>query len=328
MLYKIIAVILFSYLGLFFIPQIWADVDELVLTINGESEYKVGQYPSISGLVTDSDGNPVNDVQIQASFPSRTMLISTNSLGEFSITSPIPTETGQYTIIISATKDKLFVDAKITYDVKERKSVIPLLILPQGIKSSELNEFTRGNVTQGTKSDVSIPMTIGGISNIIDNKILPNPFSNTILPQTELQPEKEIKQKNSDEKLQNIQEQKQKTVESVSNDLKLLEKENEPNTPKNVFLQFLNDVDSSVKNIFWGQFLFTEKKMDQGLEAKAKALDEGKSSKDAMKSFQKAAATTRNEIIEHNNKLNIEFGNATSSIQEQFDEQGKLRTGK
>jgi hypothetical protein len=47
-----------------------------------------------------------------------------------------------------------------------------------------------------------------------------------------------------------------------------------------------------------------------------------------MKSFQKAAATTRNEIIEHNNKLNIEFGNATSSIQEQFDEQGKLRTGK
>jgi hypothetical protein len=319
---------LFSYLGLFFIPQIWADTDELVLTINSESEYKIGQYPSISGLVTDSDGNPVNDVQIQASFPSRTMLISTNSSGAFSITSPIPTESGQYTIIISATKDKLFVDAKITYNVKDRKSVIPLVILPQGIELSEPNEFARGNITQVTISDVSIPMTPRSISNLIDNEIQPNPFSNTILPQIELQNKKEIKQTTVDEKSQNIKEPKQKTVEAISNDLKLLEKENESKTPKNVFLQFLEDIDSSVKNIFWGQFLFTEKKTDQGLEAKEKALDEGKSSKEAMENFHKAAATTRNEIIEHNKKLNIEYGNATSSTQEQFDEQGKLRREK
>ncbi len=46
------------------------------------------------------------------------------------------------------------------------------------------------------------------------------------------------------------------------------------------------------------------------------------------KVFIKQSATTRNEIIDHNNRLNIEYGNATSSIQEQFDEQGKLRTGK
>lgn len=315
---------LFLYLGLLLTPQIWADIDELVLTVNSVSEYKVGQYPSISGLVTDSDGNPVNDVQIQASFPSRTILISTNSLGEFSITSPIPTDPGQYTVIISATKDKLFVDAKITYDVTASKSIIPLLILPQGIESNEPNKFTTGNITQGTKSDVSISMIRGSISNIINSEIPPNPFSNTILPQTELQNEKEIKQKTIDEKSQNIKEQKQKTVEAVSNDLKLLEKKNESNTPKNVFLQFLNDIDSSVKNIFWGQFLFTEKKTDQGLQAKEKALGEGKSSKDAMKSFQKAAATTRNEIIEYNNKLNIEYGNATFNIQEQFDENGKL----
>ncbi|MBM2819093.1 MAG: uncharacterized protein HW410_775 [Nitrosarchaeum sp.] len=323
-MYNLIAVMLFLYLGLLLTPQIWADIDELVLTVNSVSEYKVGQYPSISGLVTDSDGNPVNDVQIQASFPSRTILISTNSLGEFSITSPIPTDPGQYTVIISATKDKLFVDAKITYDVTASKSIIPLLILPQGIESNEPNKFTTGNITQGTKSDVSISMIRGSISNIINSEIQPNPFSNTILPQTELQNEKEIKQKTIDEKSQNIKEQKQKTVEAVSNDLKLLEKKNESNTPKNVFLQFLNDIDSSVKNIFWGQFLFTEKKTDQGLQAKEKALGEGKSSKDAMKSFQKAAATTRNEIIEYNNKLNIEYGNATFNIQEQFDENGKL----
>ena len=327
-MYNPIAVMLFLYLGLFLTPQIWAATDELVLTVNSESEYKIGQFPSITGLVTDSDGTPVNDVQIQASFPSRTILISTNSSGEFSITSPIPTESGQYVVIISATKDKLFVDAKITYNVKDNKSVIPLLILPQGIESSEPIELAMENFTQTTRSDVYIPMTRGSISNIIDNEIQPNPFSNTILPQIELQNQNEIKQKTSYEQSQNINEEKQKTVEAVSNDLKLLEKKNESNTPENVFLEFLKDIDSSVKNIFWGQFLFTEKKTDQGLEAKEKALDEGKSSKEAMESFHKAAATTRNEIIEHNNKLNMEFGNATSSTQEQFDEQGKLRTGK
>ena len=319
---------LFLYLGLFITPQIWAATDELVLTVNSESEYKVGQFPSITGLVTDSDGNPVSDVQIQASFPSRTMLISTNSSGEFSITSPIPTESGQYVVIISATKDKLFVDAKITYDVKDRKSVIPLLILSQRIESSEPIELTVKNITQITKSDVSLSMTRGITSNIIDNEIQLNPLSNTILPQIELQNQNEIKQKTSYEQSQNISDQKQKTAEAVSSDLKLLEKKNEANTPQNVFLEFLNDIDSSVKNIFWGQFSFTEKKTDQGLEAKEKALDEGKSSKEAMESFHKAATTTRNEIIELNNNLNIEFGNATSSTQEQFDEHGKLRTGK
>jgi hypothetical protein len=310
---------LFSCFSLFFIPQIWASTDELVLTVNSQSEYKVGQFPSISGLVTDSDGNPINDVEIQASFPSRTILSSTNTSGEFSITSPIPAELGEYTIITSATKNKLFVDAKITYDVKENKSKTPLRILPQGIEIGESNQIAKGNITQTTSE---------GKSNLIPNEIIQHPFANTIPPQIELQNNNELKQTIVVDKSQNINEQKQKIAENESNDIKLLEKENESKTPRNAFLQFLDDIDSAVKNIFWGQFLLTEKKSDQGHDAKEKALDEGKSPKEAMESFHKAAAVTRNEIIEHNNKLNVEFGNATSSVQEQFDEQGKLRTGK
>ncbi len=279
---------LFSCLSLFFIPQIWAATDELVLTVNSESEYKVGQFPSISGLVTDSDGNPINDVEIQASFPSRTILSSTNTSGEFSITSPIPAELGEYTIITSATKDKLFVDAKITYDVKESKSKTPLRILPQGIEIDESNQIAKGNITKVTLSDVSIPITSESTSNLIENEIMPNPFSNTILPQIELQNNNEIKQTIVVDKSQNINEQKEKIAENVSNDLKLLDKENEPKTPRNAFLQFLSDIDSTVKNIFWGQFLLTEKKSDQGHDAKEKALDEGKSPKEAMESFHKA----------------------------------------
>jgi hypothetical protein len=319
---------LFSCFSLFFIPQIWASTDELVLTVNSQSEYKVGQFPSISGLVTDSDGNPINDVEIQASFPSRTILSSTNTSGEFSITSPIPAELGEYTIITSATKNKLFVDAKITYDVKENKSKTPLRILPQGIEIGESNQIAKGNITQINLLDVSIPTTSEGKSNLIPNEIIQHPFANTIPPQIELQNNNELKQTIVVDKSQNINEQKQKIAENESNDIKLLEKENESKTPRNAFLQFLDDIDSAVKNIFWGQFLLTEKKSDQGHDAKEKALDEGKSPKEAMESFHKAAAVTRNEIIEHNNKLNVEFGNATSSVQEQFDEQGKLRTGK
>jgi len=322
-----IPILLFSCFSLFFIPQIWASTDELVLTVNSQSEYKVGQFPSISGLVTDSDGNPINNVQIQASFPSRTILSSTNLSGEFSITSPIPAELGQYTIITSATKDKLFVDAKISYDVKESKSKIPLRVIPQAIGISESKDISNRNITQINLLDVSIPTNSEGTSNLIANEIIPHPFANVIPPQIELQ-NNELKQTTEVDKSQNINEQKQKIAENESNDLKLLEKENESKTPRNAFLQFLDDIDSAVKNIFWGQFLFTEKKSDQGHDAKEKALDEGKSPKEAMESFHKAAAITRNEIIEHNNKLNIEFGNATTSVQDQFDEQGKLRTGK
>ena len=89
-------------------------------------------------------------------------------------------------------------------------------------------------------------------------------------------------------------------------------------------MRFLADVDNSLKNIFWNQFLFTEEKTENARIAKQNALEEGKSSMEATKIFQKEAAISQSEIMEHNKEITVKYGNATGSVQEQFDENGKL----
>ena len=43
-----------------------------------------------------------------------------------------------------------------------------------------------------------------------------------------------------------------------------------------------------------------------------------------MKVFQDEAAVTQKEVMEFNKKLSIKYGNATSDVQNLFDENGKL----
>ena len=62
----------------------------------------------------------------------------------------------------------------------------------------------------------------------------------------------------------------------------------------------------------------------QAHEAKENALNEGKSSFEAMEIFQEKAKVTQNEITRLNKNLNVQYGNATSDIQEQFNEKGKI----
>ena len=72
----------------------------------------------------------------------------------------------------------------------------------------------------------------------------------------------------------------------MAQDLKLSKKQQESHSPRNAFLKFLANVDSSFKTIFWQQFLFTEKITNDAREAKENALEEGKSTAEATKIFQ------------------------------------------
>ena len=123
---------------------------------------------------------------------------------------------------------------------------------------------------------------------------------------------------------ESINEQRQISLDNLQQDLKLSKKQQESHNPRNVFLKFLADVDSSFKTIFWQQFLFTEKITNDAREAKENALEEGMSSAEATKIFQEEAAVTQNEITEYIKNLNIKYGNATSSIQERFNDEGKI----
>ncbi|MFB5608734.1 MAG: carboxypeptidase-like regulatory domain-containing protein [Nitrosarchaeum sp.] len=281
-------IVLVSGLTGFATSQAWAD-GGIILSVNSLSEFKAGQYPSISGKVTDSNGNPLSDVEVQANFPSRSIMTITDSTGKFSITTKIPAQPGEYVVKIYATKGKMGINTQISYQVKENQPIIIPTDTPKEIE--ELKQ---------------------------------EPSSETILQQIEEQKINDIKQKALSEEQQKIKEQRLQEQIDLKRDLKSDEKEQESHNPRNAFLSFLRDIDNSVKNIFWNQFLFTEKITNQGQMAKENALKEGKTPVEAMKMFQKGAAVTRNELIEENKRINIEYGNATNDVQQQFDEKGKL----
>ncbi|MDH3278417.1 MAG: hypothetical protein OEM21_10005, partial [Nitrosopumilus sp.] len=115
---------------------------------------------------------------------------------------------------------------------------------------------------------------------------------------------------------------------SLEEDFKQLEEKYAANSPRNAFASFIEKIDLTFKNLFWDQFEFTENKAELAHQAKIEALKEGQTSQQAMKVFQEEAATPLAEIIEFNEMLNVKYGFANQTIQDEFDENGKLsRTG-
>ena len=263
--------------------QTWAE-EKMVFSVSSLSEFKLGQYPSISGMAKDSQDNPLPDVEVQVNFPSRIMTTTTDSNGKFTVTSPIPAELGEYTITVYASKGTMNLKTQVTYDVVDKHNV---KLYPDK-KISENKNY------DNSKYDL--------LSRTILDKIEEQKIENT---------KKEILSKQQ----QTISEQRSQTDENLDDEVKSLERENESQAPRNAFLNFLAHIDHSVKDIFWHQFLFTEKRTDDALIAKENALHIGKSSLEATRIFQEEAAVSRSEIIEYNDELNIKYGNATSSIQ-------------
>ena len=300
-MFKIISLALFlGMFGLFSISSAWAG-EGMLFSVNSMDKFEVGQNPFIYGTATDYDGNPLSGVEIQANFPTRVIMATTDSAGEFSITSPVPAELGMHTVTVYATKNKMSLNTQVTYEIIDRQQIAT-------------SDISKSNLTP----DESIPKT----SNYDNSKY--DLFSRTILEQIKEQKTDDAKKKILSENQQRIIDQKLQVQTELENDLKSFEKQNEFHTPRNAFLRFLADIDNSVKNLFWNQFLFTEKKTDDAHKAKIIALEEGKSSVEAMKIFQQKAAITQNEIIEYNENLSKKYGNATSSVQEPLDEENEI----
>src|SRR3972149_1890370 len=114
----------------------------------------------------------------------------------------------------------------------------------------------------------------------------------------------------------------------IKEDLLSFEKEFEFNTPRLAFDRFVQSIDETVQVIFWGQFNLTEKQHIEAHAAKQTAIENGETSVNAMKIFQRKAAITKNEIVDYNSELNIKYGFADESSQSYFDNDGKLRWSK
>ncbi len=278
-------------MGLFLANPAWA-VEDFMLTVSSLSEYEKGQHSTIYGETITLDDEPVSKVLISVYFPSGIIKTSTNSTGQFSVTSPVPVEIGEDNITVYAKKDNRYTSAEITYQVIESKT-------------KKIQEPV-----------IKTPI-------ITDKKIELDPFSKMI-QEIEKQKNDEVKRETSIKEKQEIDKKRQLAKEDLQNDLKESEKRNESNSPRNVFYRFIQEVDSSVRAIFWQQFLFTEKISQHAQDAKEEALKDGKSSFEAMKIFQQEAAVTQKEIMDVNKNLSVKYGNSTLDVQDMFDENGKL----
>ncbi len=263
-----------------------------------------GQFPIIVGNVKDQAGNPVSDAQVKIAFATDTVSSTTNNVGSFYIELKIPARPGDYTVSVISTKEGYGMSiVSTTYFVNGIPQIIPEIDL-----------------------DV-----VNQVPFLIQEGLTKNPLSQIILQHMEKvkkqQEEAEKKQQEIDKRKNFIENQRQIVQNLLDEDLKSFEKGLELNTPRIAFGRFIQTIDETVQLIFWGQFNLTEQKHNEAYAAKIDALEDGENSTSATKVFQRKAAISRSEIVEHNSELNIKYGLADKSTQSYFDEVGKLRWG-
>jgi hypothetical protein len=259
------------------------------------------EFPIIVGNVKDQGSNPIEGAVVKVTFATETLSSTTNNVGSFYIESKTPASPGEYTINVIATKEGYGMDIVGTsYFVKGNPNIPEL-------DFSIVNQF---------------PF-------LIEEGLTKNPLSQIIFDHMEaMKKQQEAEQKKQQEikKRENfLNEQRELAQNSLEEDLKSFEKTFDFNTPRKAFSRFVESVDETVQVIFWGQFNLTEKKHNEAYAAKLNALENGEDNIEATKIFQRKAAITKSEIIEHNKELNIKYGLADKTSQGYFNDQGKLR---
>ena len=94
--------------------------------------------------------------------------------------------------------------------------------------------------------------------------------------------------------------------------------------PKAAFAKFVEKKPDYVHNVFWGMFDYMQSKVDSARNAMKQVLDNGGSLAEAREAYFTHAQTKRVQLIQVVEDLNIEHGHAERSVQDTFDEFGKL----
>lgn len=268
-----------------------------------DSDISTTEIPTIIGNIKDTSGNPIQGASVQTTFGAETVAYVTNNVGSFELKPSKPLNPGSYVAQVTATKP--------SYDSA----------------SFSINFSVTGNPLALIQPAVDM-ISNTGIPQVISDGITQNPISQMLQKQfeeiTKAQLEAEKKRNDIEAKNKLIEEQRRTANLNLQKDLEAFAKSFDPFSPRNAFASFVEGVDETVKSVFWGQFELTEKKSQEAHQAKLKALQEGKSSYEATKIFHRKAAISQNELIEHNQRLNVLHGLADEEIQKTFNEYGKL----
>ena len=159
------------------------------------------------------------------------------------------------------------------------------------------------------------------------DEIKNNPIAQKILKNIEISKQRiaelQKRQNEMTEQQKFIEEQRKIAKEMLDQDLKRMNKEQEPYTPRNSFASFVAGVNSTYSGIFWDEFNYLDQKIQLARQAMNTVLQNGGSYEDARQEYFKYAALTRQEMIEVNKNLNIKYGFADPEVQKIFDKNGR-----
>ena len=94
--------------------------------------------------------------------------------------------------------------------------------------------------------------------------------------------------------------------------------------PKAAYTKFVEKKPEPVRSVFWGMFDYMQSKVDDARAAMKEVLDRGGSLSEARDAYFEHASTKRVQLIQAVEDLNIQHGFADKSVQDTFDEKGKL----
>lgn len=281
--------------------------EELVLSATSTmSEYDVGVYPTISGKVTGSQGEPIPNVYVYALFPSKTVEAMTNSNGKFSLNPLTSYPVGEYSVDVYARSETVLSRVTVTFEIIE----------PVNQKTSEWLSDDSIKITNSTLSHGRVFSSNNNTfsqSDMVSHQfLLDNQIKNTTIV-----------------KIQNgtigfVDEQRHFSKLNLEEDLLENSRDIQKGENRDAFASFVAKLDSLVHAIFWDQYDFTQKVSDDAYQAKLSALENGKTPQDAMKVYQDEAAVSRTELSEFMKELNIKHGFTNATAQEPFDENGKV----
>ena len=95
-------------------------------------------------------------------------------------------------------------------------------------------------------------------------------------------------------------------------------------TPQASFARFVEKKPEYTHAVFWGMFDYMQGKVDTARAAMKEVIENGGSLKEARDAYFEHASTKRVQLIQVVKDLNIQHGLADKSVQDTFDEYGKL----
>jgi hypothetical protein len=206
----------------------------------------------------------------------------------------------------------------------ESKSYFGLILLG-AIASLTLVLFSP---SQAFAQEVQVTKISSDFTVVAGEELKKNPTAIQILQNIELAKKRLAemqnveKQKTEREKF--IDEQRRIAKELLEKDLNRMNKDYEDFTPKNAFARFVSGFNSTHHAIYWDQFEYMNQKIKIATQAKESVLANGGSYVDAQTEFIKYASMPRVEMISLISELNIKYGFTDATLQQYFDENGKL----